>query len=256
MPGNFDKLFQAARIGCGQFPCLHLVFELSDKRQHIAMYEEDLPNLVHAFRSNKGTPVAGNPQVRMFDPRPSLRLSSACEGLAGTVYSACEVAAAFANGACDRIPKSFNLLRKKILDGGLDASLVGDQRSLDWYAKVRELRTEWTHHSTIFIGHSDKDPAVVVKPLRRRSDRVVLPERAVIKVDDLLEWTTNAIGVLDDFVLRVYERYILPKVDLDRQFDDLVPDKQGFPQFTATGSVETQRVTVRDYLRGCGFSVS
>ncbi len=58
---DFDKLFWAARIGHAKFPFLLLVFEWSDKRQHIGMYQRDIPGLRRAFVEQKQLHTRGRP---------------------------------------------------------------------------------------------------------------------------------------------------------------------------------------------------
>ncbi|MCA9183371.1 MAG: hypothetical protein KDA51_18045, partial [Planctomycetales bacterium] len=185
-------------------------------------------------------------------------LAAACEGLANAVYAACDIAAMFAHRASKRLfAGSFNGIRGQIAKGIVNADeWFGGAANLKWYARVRELRTEWTHHSTVFIGGPDTcgEPQIVVKPLRRQSDRVVLPERALLRVQDLLDWSAQAIRVVDRFGLAVYLRYVLPQLNLDDAIWDLVRDEQGFP-LLEDNRVQTSQTTIRDYLWRAGFEV-
>ena len=251
----FEELFSAARFAHDKFRFLLLVFELSDKRQHVAMYRHDMPGLVKSFVDAVPTHRVST-QVVKIDPLPGLRLAAACEGLANTVYSACEVAASFACKASNgKVSSSFNAYRNNVKKGTHDGSLVGGLGNFEWYERIREIRTEWTHHSTIFIGVKDGSPVLVVKPLRRQKDRIQLPEKTLVSVDDLIAWSGRAIIVLDCFALEVYKRFVLPGIDLDLHVYEPVMNRDGFPIMRPDGGMETRRITIRECLRCVGFDV-
>lgn len=251
--GEFEKLLWAARVANDSFPCLSLIHEWSDKRQHVAMYQKDMPNLVDAYKMRKQTPLDEETDVVAVDPMPGLRLAAACEGLANTVYAACEIAAAFANQASGhQLPSKFNQFRKKVKAGKLDASLIGGVQNFEWYERIREMRTEWTHHSTIFVGPGDDGPVILVKPLRH--DKVVLPRKTLLSVQDLLDWSGRAVRVVDRFGLEVYHRAILPKLDLDREIVSVEFGAGGFPLIRRNKFVP-KMTTIREHLRKAGFAV-
>ncbi len=196
--------------------------------------------------------------MSVVDVMPELRLAAACEGLANAVYAACDIAAMFAHRASKSLlAGSFNGICRQIEKGAVSADeWFGGAANLDWYARVREMRTEWTHHSTVFVGGPDEDgePRILVKPLRRQSDRVVLHERTLLRVQDLLDWSGKAVHVVDRFGLAVYTRYVLPQLNPDDTIWDLERDEQGFPVLEGD-RVRTSQITVREYLRRAGFEL-
>jgi len=252
---TFDKLSWATLIAHDRFPFLALVGEWGDKRQHVAMYQRDIPGLVRAFVERNECVHKSDLRCKEVDPVPGLRLASACEGLANCVYSTCDIAASFANKASDgRIQSSFNRIVKKVRRGSLPVPLFDQDDSLDWYAGIRELRTEWTHHSTVFIGEGDDGPVVAVKPLRRLSDRVVFPEKTLLSVQDLTDWSSRAVHVVDRFGLQVFMKFVLPKLDLGARVFEPDRDEDGFLVLAGNGLAGRQ-VTVLEYLRHGGISV-
>lgn len=252
----FVKLSWAAKICHAQFPFLALVDEWGQKRQHVAVLQVDMPELVRSYGTQATKHHRGNARMLEVDPFPGLRLASACESLANSIYGLCEIAGAFANKASQgRMPQSFNAIQKMICKGELDEKLVGSVANLEWYSRIREIRTEWAHHSTVFIGQDAHGPLVVVHPFRRKSDKVFLPEKAILRVHDLVEWSGNAVQVVDFFGLEMFHRFVLPKLNLDQEVIEPARDASGFYILKADGNLEVNRVTIREYLRHGGIEV-
>ena len=247
---SFGRLHYAARIGRD----FDLVVELGEKRDHITVYFADIPHLVAAFKRRRQEPREDQPNIVLEDRIPGIRLAAACEGLANSLYAACDIAATFANRAHDAIPSRFNSFCIKVKAGELGADLVGGADNLEWYKRIREIRTEWTHHSTIFIGRDGAEPVLVVKPLRRRGDRVLLPEKTILSVQELLDWSRRAVQTVDRFALEVYRRYSLPKLDLDAEVSCPVWDERGHPVLDGNRLV-MKTVTTREYLRAGDWDV-
>ncbi|MFT4586104.1 MAG: hypothetical protein ACI9VS_002982 [Candidatus Binatia bacterium] len=246
----FDKLNWATKICHAQFPYFALVNDWGDKRQHIAMYQADLPGLVRAYGDKKTQLHENKPELFELDPMPGLRLASACEGIANTIYGLCDIVASFANKASrGQIPSSFNKIQKYIRNGRLDQGLFCGTSDLEWYARIREIRTEWAHHSTIFIGEDDSGPILVVKPLRRQSDKVYLPKTELLRVQDLIDWSSRAVRSADRFGLEVYLRFVLPNLDLEHEVFDLARDKSGFPIPLDGGGLKGHKISIEGYLK-------
>jgi hypothetical protein len=174
------------------------------------------------------------------------------------MYSLAEIAANFGNKVSNGIlPTSFNALRKKCEKGNLKdlASYLGD---LQWYRKIRELRTEWAHYSAIFIGE-DKDQTILcIRSFRRECDKVEFSEEMTFcTVMDIQDWTKSALTTLDCFAGYVLSHYVLPTLDLD--FNSTVPspirDEFGFPKQYEDGKVMMDRISIREFLRRGGVVV-
>jgi hypothetical protein len=253
-------LMHASAVSHDRFPFLVGVYDLADKRELAHILMMDMPLLVKAYESRNRTPHPRNTNAWIIDKLPSIRLANACEGIGNTVYSLCELSAQFANlasttaGANPQLPNTFNKLCTKVRDGVIDPSLVGGVERLEFYARVRELRTEWTHHSTVFIGGgADNAPVLVARSERRKGDRVNFPEKALFSVEQLVTWCREAIQVVDEFGLECYRRYVLPRLRMDQEIVEPERDELGFPILESDGRMLTRRVTIREYLARCGL---
>lgn len=122
----------------------------------------DLPNLEKKYFNSEKSPYKDNEKITIVDSIPSLRLSAMCEGASNCLYSISEIASLFANKVCEKYPKNFNKLRKKIEKGeyvefGIEEFLF----DLTWYKKIREIRTELTHYSTLFLAEKSDDVLLI-----------------------------------------------------------------------------------------------
>ncbi len=236
------------------------VDEWKHKRDALLIQMADLPSLVVAYGQRKRSPNPDNPMVSFVDAAPSIRLSNACEATANLLYSISEIAANFANKATKGIvPSSFNGLRNKCsnaTDGPLVAirDALGD---LQWYSKVRELRTEWAHYSSIFIGEDHAgSPIICLRAYRRKSDQIEFRSPNFnFSPADLIQWTTNALSTLDSFAGHLLQRYVIPTFDLDGVVTIPKYDKSGFPIFRPNATIETEVVTIREFLRRGGIKI-
>lgn len=263
MPPNTNSFLifeHAARYFHAKFPYLVGVWDLVDKRNHVLLYLNDLPLRVQEYNQRQKTPHPKHGNMRSEDALPGRRLASACEGLSNAVYAMHEIVARFANRASaaarayPEIPRSFNDVCKRFRDGTLDASLIAGLNSLDSYERVRELRTEWTHYSTIFIAEDAGGPLLVARSERRSGDRIHFPEdKTLFHVVDLQTWANRAVEVADDFCLECYKRYVLPSIDLDHEVAEPVRDEYGFPVLDAKGGLLTTRITVRAQFTKLGI---
>ena len=142
-----------------------------------------------------------------------------------------EIAAAFANKASNgMIPSSFNKVCKKHAKGEFDDELMKQLSDLSWYSRVRELRTEWCHHSTIFVGGPDEDPILCVRSARRLSDQILLKGDIQINPRELTEWSRRATQSIDGFGSVIFTRFIAKSLPLEQQIYTPFYDELGFPK--------------------------
>jgi hypothetical protein len=170
-----------------------------------------------------------------------------------------EIAAQFGNKVSNGLlPASFNALRKKAERGDLGSSeLISWISDFSWYKKVRELRTEWTHFSTIFVGeHKNGEPVLVVRCHRRSSDREEFANEINIQVPDLVDWIVRAIAVIDNFGNYLIMRHILPNLDLNARLVTAKHDARGWPVITQDHRFEIEEITVGEHLARCGITLN
>ncbi len=255
---SFDQLKHVSRICHGEGSHFLFVEEWDIKRQYLAVYNQDIPKLVDKYKSSKEEPYELDPKITLVDQAPRLRLSSSCEAAANFLYSMAEIAAQFGNKVSKGdLPSSFNKLRKNYEDGAFrELGLVEWVDDFQWYKKVRELRTEWAHFSTIFIGRDDRgEPILVVRSHRRHSDREEFKGKIEINIGDLVGWINKAIHTIDSFGNFLLVKYIVPSLDLNREFISPVYDKNGFPIIKLDNRFEVETITVEEHLRRCGITI-
>ena len=256
---SFDQLLHVSKIGHATFPHNLMVFEWHEKRQHLAVWVQELPRLVTEYKSTQKAPYDLNPMITLVDPFPRIRLSSACEAAANCLYGMAEISAQFGNKASNGLlPASFNALRKKAERGEFAQDSLADWVSdFSWYRKVREIRTEWAHFSTVFIGeNSDGEPIIVVRCHRRHSDREEFNQQIQVRISDLIEWINKAIATIDNFGNYLLVRHIIPKLDLSAKFISPKRDQKGWPVIKPDHKFEVEEITVKDYLAQCGIQVA
>jgi hypothetical protein len=147
-------------------------------------------------------------------------------------------------------------LRKKCeADPSLDVAVaLGD---LQWYRKVRELRTEWAHFSSIYIADDPNGPTrLCVRAYRRPSDRIEFQvPNFSCTVDEFIGWVEGALTTLDSFAGYLLNTFIIPTFSLDQTFLAAVYDKNGFPMIREDHTFVVERISVREYLRRGGIAV-
>lgn len=255
---SFEQLLHVSRICHGEGIHYSYIEEWSTKRQYLAVYNQDIPRLVKEYKSAKQEHYELDPKITIVDQVPSLRLSSSCEAASNCLYSMAEIAAQFGNKVSNgTLPSSFNKLRKKYESGVFEEiGLVNWVDDFQWYKKVRELRTEWVHYSTIFIGLDTKnEPILVVRSHRRQSDREEFSEKVEININDLVGWLNNAIHTIDNFGNYLLVKYVLPSLDLGRKIITPVYDKNGFPIVKSDHRFEIEEITVEEHLKKCGITI-
>jgi hypothetical protein len=256
---SFEQLVHIAKLGHADFPHNLLVFEWQEKRQHLAVYIQDLPRLVEDYKKADEKPYGLNPMITLVDPIPQIRLSSASEAAVNCLYGMAEIAAQFGNKASKNLlPTSFNALRKKAERGDLANIGLSDWVSdFRWYKKVRELRTEWAHYSTVFIGKEESgEPILVVRCHRRPSDREEFRREIQVKIPELIDWINRALAVIDNFGDYLLVRHIIPSLDLNAQIKSFKRDQRGWPITKPDHTFELERITVAEHLAQCGIRVA
>lgn len=254
---SFQQLSCATRIFHKRYPYFLLVQEWEEKRNHLAVYVSDLPNLVHDYKSILNQSYEANPRITKVDRIPEVRLASTCEAAANCLYSMAELSAQFGNKVSNgHFRASFNALRKDLESGRYSDDLVDRLGDLQWYRKVREIRTEWVHHSTIFIGEWENEPVMVVRSYRRPSDQQEFSSKIQVTVPELISWIQNAVRTIDAYGDYLLEKHIVPSFPLNDQL--LIPkyDRGGLPIFLSDNRFDVEQITVREYLTRCGLSIT
>lgn len=251
---TFEQLSWATRIFHKQYPYFLWVQEWAEKREHLAVYILDLPHLVQEYKDSGCYPYEVDPRITVVDQIPRIRLASACEAAANCLYSLAELSAKFGNKASKSyFPASFNDFRKKIENGDYGTDLIHQLGDLQWYKKVREIRTEWVHHSTIYIGERDGEPIMVIRAYRRPSDKQEFPSQIQTTVPELIDWMKGAVRTVDAFGDYLLANYIVPSFPLDDTFHVPRYDQNGFPIFLPDKRLDMEQITVREYLSRCGI---
>lgn len=213
---SFKQLKHVTNINHKEYPYYQTISEWEDKRNNLLVYLYDIPTLMQEYKITVKEPHPVHSNFHTRDAVPRLRLSTACEAITNCLYSLSEIAAQFGNEASDRkLPSSFNKLRKKMEKGEYNdlflSKWLGD---LQWYKKVREVRTEWSHHSSLFIGEENDEPIIVVRCRRKPSEREQFKNQIIIQIDELLSWVEKAIITIDNYGDFLLSTYILPRLDL------------------------------------------
>lgn len=230
-----------------------IVRDWEAKRESLLVYLYDLPKLADFYKNSKEIPYNENPEFKIVNKIPSIRLASTCEAITNCLYSMAELAAQFGNKASKgEIPASFNALRKKLEKKLIDQSLIDKLVDLSWYKKVRELRTEWVHYSSIFIGQHQNEVIMVVKCYRRESDREEFNEKIEVSINEIIEWIKNAISTIDVFSDYLFEKYVIKDFDPNYEFEIPKYNKNGVPIFLENGLLDTHIITVREYFKKIG----
>lgn len=254
---SFEQLSHVSNLVSPDLRCNLLVSEWERKRLQLLVHIQDLPRLVEEYKGVQKTPYDGNPSITLMDQTPRIRLSSACESAAHCLYAMAEIAAQYASRVSNGIfPASFNAIRNKSEEGYYDDTALKEWVSdFTLYKKVREIRTEWSHHSTVFIAEDAGEPIACVNCLRRPSDRQEFLESIQVPIPELIEWILHAITTIDGFGNYLLVHHLIPRLDLDATFRNAKRDANGFPIITANHRFDTEEITTREYLARVGILV-
>jgi len=222
--------------------------EWRTRRLELQVQLADLPALVLAHQLRRSNPHPRDAGITFVDATPTFRLGNAIVATAGLIYGMGEITATLANRLDPAYPTHFNDLRKNVGSGklaGLGADALGD---MSWYARIRELRTEWVHYSCIAVAGDDADPVVIARGFRRNSDKVHFEQQACCKVSQFTEWCQSAGASFDRFVSYLAEYIIYPALDLQQELIVPVEDEFGMPVFKPDRSTEVRCLTLGAFL--------
>ncbi len=252
---EFFQLAHATKLVNGKTIYFQIVLEWAAKRHNLVVQLGDFPALLHAHWNRLQTPYPNNPQILRVDLIPTVRLANACEATANGLYSLAEVAAHFANRASrGHIPSSFNSIRKKC-ETDPSWPTTGVLGDLQWYRKIREIRTEWTHYSSIFIAQNEAGvPLLCIRAYRRPFDRREFSSpNYMCTLPEFITWTQNALATIDSFAGFLLRTYVLPGFDLNEMVTIPKTDENGAPILAEPNRFEVQQVTIRDFLAAGGI---
>jgi hypothetical protein len=254
---DIRKLIYATRVVSPETLFRLQTGEWEAKRDALAVQLADIPTLLRAHQTRRETPYLGNPHITLVDRIPTMRLANACEATANCLYSMAEIASNFANKASrGSLPSSFNKLRKMCEEYPAHevAVTLGD---LQWYRKVRELRTEWVHYSSISIAEDQTGTTrLCLRAYRRPSDKIEFRSlNFSCTVDELLGWVRSAFATLDSFAGYLLNKFVVPTLPLDHTFLTPLYDKNGFPTIREDHTFAVETISVREYLNRGGIAV-
>ncbi len=244
---SFERLQKLCEISDYSKGYMEFVHEWGAKRHALRVSIDDLPRLVEEYKNRKEGPYPVNPEITLVDPVPAVRLANSCESVGHLVYSMSELAARLANKISQTFPQSFNDLRKKARKGELDATVTNAIGDLQWYERIREIRTEWAHYSSPFVGSSGAEPSIVLRSFRSQGDRVHFNGRVSFTVDELMQWAESAFRTIDGLADYLFRHHLLPSFDYQKKIRQLVRDKNGWP-IIKDGRPQTEEMTIADYM--------
>lgn len=255
---EFAHLEFACRIVSAETWYFNLVHEWSQKKTMLLTSMHDLTSLVEAYQNKKSFCHPSESRISFVDLVPGIRLGAACESIANGLYATAEIAAQFANRLSkSHLPRSFNQIRKNIEAGKVDKRLTCVVGDLQWYKKIREMRTEWSHYSTIFIANGEKEPQIVCRCLRSKEDRQEFRNQIICTIAEFKDFMQNAIKTLDAFAVYLLECYVLPSFDPLKQITVPLLDPTGSPKLrnTVPPTFEVECTTIREWLGRSGIVI-
>jgi hypothetical protein len=251
---DFEKLVYATRVFDKGTWYYQETAEWKAKRDTLHVQLVDIPTLLKAHETRRKDRHPNNLDITLTDHIPTIRLANALEATANGLYSMAEIASNFANEASKgALPSSFNKLRKRCEADPSLRSALGD---LQWYRKIRELRTEWAHYSSVFIADdpSGTTTNLVARAYRRRSDRTEFQGPTFsCTVGQFVGWVESALATLDSFAGYLLDTFIVPTMGLDQTFLAPVYDKSGFPIIRENHTFVVETISVREYLKRGGI---
>ncbi|HET9769038.1 MAG TPA: hypothetical protein VFS60_19490 [Thermoanaerobaculia bacterium] len=250
---SFQKLVYALRCApsIGGAPCV-LIRDWVFKRDLLGIQLSDLPQLSDAYAKQPTLPTSGDSSIRLINHAIGMRVASVAESAANTVYSMAEIAAQLGNRVSrGQLSTSFNSLQKAAAAKPEDNPWLFEE-GLRGYRRVRELRTEWTHHSSTFVFTQEGGTILVVKGTRRAKDRLEFSDQIVCSPADLQHWCEQACRLLDSFGAHLLSKHVVAMYDLDHEIIDFVFDEHGFPALR-DGRPYTRKLTIRRYFQEGGI---
>lgn len=249
---SFDRLRRLCEISDHSKGYMEFAHEWAAKRRSLRVSIDDLPRMVEKLKERRDVPYPDNPEITLVDPVPAVRLANSCESVGHLVYSMAELAARLANKISHTFPRSFNELRKKVREGRFDATVTAALGDLQWYERIREIRTEWAHYSSPFIGHSGAEPSIVLRSFRSKGDRVHFVGHVSFTVDELTKWAEAAFRTIDGLADYLFRHHLLHSFDYEKKISQPVRDKNGWPIIN-NGVLQTEEMTIADYMFKTGI---
>lgn len=232
------------------------VGEWSDKRDQLKVQLQDIPVLEQAFLCRDTWPDECEPRIAVFDSAHGVRLANACEATSNLVYSMAEVAAKFANkvtAGTAALRANFHEIVKSIEKAKAPEGLAAALANVEWYSRVRELRTEWAHYSTPFVGNEEGRALLVVRGYRSPGDKQFVETNTKVFVGDFLNWCRSASEALDGFAEWLLVNHVVPSLDLARRIHVFVRTASGFPELDERGLFRTRELTFAQLLEELGI---
>lgn len=235
------------------------------KQRNVFLAIKDLDDHVAEFiQAGKAAAPIGENGYR-FDARPSMRLAFAVEGIANSLYGMSDIAAKVASacsakvGYSKTLPDNFNRFVKKHAKGEYDdLEYLSTIPTLEWYRKIREVRTELTHHSTVFIGGGIKSgsPSIVINCLRHSRDREEYKKKVVFTVAEFKALAVRANATLEVFADFIAYQFVIPCMDMTQEVTHFKVDEYGFP-LVEDGKLVTyeNKLPMRAHIVKCGYKV-
>jgi len=231
------------------------LLDFNAKREHAIIILEDLPNLVQDYAAREMQRFPDNPEVRVYDSRAGIRITSACEALCNALYGAGELA----SKCCTRVmkpqlPESFRKIKDKIEKGSLaDRGFRAEDFDFSGYKVIHSIRTELTHYSSIFLaGTDDTDPIIHVQKLSEDMKQTAIED---LRVSELIKCARSSIRIFDRFLEGVLIDHIIPNIDHSRKITGQVErDERGMPIIKDAMFVPKPDISVQQHIIDCGYN--
>lgn len=249
---SFERLQMLCEISDHSKGYMEFVHEWGVKRHALRVSIDDLPRLVQEYKNRNEGPYPGNPEITLVDQVPAVRLANSCESVGHLVYSMAELASRLANKVSQQFPQGFNALRKKAREGKFDATVTASLGDLQWYERIREIRTEWAHFSSPFVGREGNEPSIVLRSFRSKGDRVHFLGYVSFTVDELKKWAESAFRTIDGLADYLFRHHLLRSFDYQKKIHQPVRDKNGWP-IIKNGVLESEEMTIADYMFKLGI---
>lgn len=234
--------------------------DLEEKRISIEIYLTDLDRLIEDWKRahNSGVLSSPNSDVKIIDVTPRYRLGAVCEALANAVYGMAAIAGQIGNKQSGTLPSSFRVFCNKLNEGKYDHLNCKEWlNDTSWYLTIRDIRSEWVHYSSIFIGSDKNDePILVIKPYRGTDDvSKGKAQQKEISIKDFKEAIQKSIHTIDNFLDFIVVTYLIPKLDLNQEIRLPPVDENGFylikdGKFVIDG---WQTITMEQHILNSGY---
>lgn len=257
------QLEMLTRYGHGENPHFTWLTFWTDKLQYLQVSLGDLQELASAYTQAKKDAIDVGEGKFVFNAVPQIRLANSIESLTNCFYGMTEIAAKFASACASKagyaktFPRGFNRFANNLRNGEYqDLKHIDMLSEVAWYARIREIRTEVAHHSTIFIGEDNGEVAVVINCLRNSKDKIEYADKIVISVSEFRDICARALSFLEVFADFLAYEFVIPGIELDQKINVIKRDQYGMPAIKDGLLVaENEQSTMRDYVESCGYCV-